>query len=154
LALFASQSAIAVRNSQLYEHTKSLDRLKSEFVAVVSHEIRTPLTSGKGAVELLADDHYFKKTQQQIKLLSLAHANADRLLILINDILDFSRLESSSLPMTVERQRLEPIMTQAIQNLRTQLEERRIRLEANVCTDLPELMIDAVRIAQVLTNLL
>ena len=154
LALFASQSAIAVRNSQLYEHTKSLDRLKSEFVAVVSHEIRTPLTSVKGAVELLADEHYFKNTEQQVKLLSIAHANADRLLILINDILDFSRLESASLPMSVERQRLEPIMTQAIQNLRTQLEERRIHLETQVSPDLPELMIDAVRIAQVLTNLL
>jgi len=154
LALFASQSAIAVRNSQLYEHTKSLDRLKSEFVAVVSHEIRTPLTSVKGAVELLADEHYFKNNDQQAKLLSIAHANADRLLILINDILDFSRLESASLPMSVERQRLEPIMTQAIQNLRTQLEERRIQLETLVSPDLPELMIDAVRIAQVLTNLL
>ncbi len=39
LALFASQAAIAVRNSQLFEHAKTLDRLKSEFVAVVSHEV-------------------------------------------------------------------------------------------------------------------
>src|SRR4030095_740305 len=60
LALFASQAAIAVVNSQLYEHTKSLDRLKSEFVAVVSHEIRTPLTSVKGAVALLSDERYFR----------------------------------------------------------------------------------------------
>src|SRR4029077_6411914 len=111
-------SAIAVRNSQLFEHTKSLDRMKSEFVAVVSHEIRTPLTSVKGAVELLADDHYFKNNEQQVKLLTIAHANAERLLVLINDILDFSKLESASLPMNVERQRLEPIMTAAMQNMR------------------------------------
>ena len=154
LTLFASQSAIAVRNSQLYEHTKSLDRLKSEFVAVVSHEIRTPLTSVKGAVELLADEHYFKNTEQQIKLLTIAHANTERLLVLINDILDFSRLESSSLPMSLELQRVEPIVTQIIQNLRTQLEERRIQLETVLSPELPDVMIDGVRIAQVLTNLL
>jgi DNA-binding response OmpR family regulator/nitrogen-specific signal transduction histidine kinase len=154
LALFASQAAIAVRNSQLFEHTKSLDRMKSEFVAVVSHEIRTPLTSVKGAVELLADDHYFKNSEQQVKLLTIAHANAERLLVLINDILDFSKLESASLPMNVERQRLEPIMTQAIQNLRTQLEERHIQLETVVSPELPDLLFDAVRITQVLTNLL
>jgi signal transduction histidine kinase/CheY-like chemotaxis protein len=154
LVLFASQAAIAVRNSQLFEHTKSLDRLKSEFVAVVSHEIRTPLTSVKGAVELLADDHYFKNSEQQVKLLTIAHANAERLLVLINDILDFSKLESASLPMNVERQRLEPVMTQAIQNLRTQLDQHHIQLETVISPELPDLTIDAQRIAQVFTNLL
>ena len=154
MALFASQSAIAIRNSQLFERTRSLDRLKSEFVAVVSHEIRTPLTSVKGAVELLADDHYFTNTEQQVKLLTIAHANAERLLVLINDILDFSRLESSSLPMSLEVQRLEPIMTQVAQNLRTQLEERGIHLDTRVSPALPDVLIDGYRIAQVLTNLM
>jgi signal transduction histidine kinase/DNA-binding response OmpR family regulator len=154
MALFASQSAIALRNSQLYERTRSLDRLKSEFVAVVSHEIRTPLTSVKGAVELLADEHYFTNSEQQMKLLTIAHANAERLLVLINDILDFSRLESSSLPMSLELQRLEPIVTQVAQNLRTQLEERRLQLETTLAAGLPEVMVDGHRIAQVLTNLI
>ena len=154
LVLFASQAAIAVRNSQLFEHTKSLDRLKSEFVAVVSHEIRTPLTSVKGAVELLSDARYFKNTDQQSKLLSIAHANAERLLRLINDILDFSKLDSSSLPMTFEHQRLEPIVEQAAHNLRTLLEEHQIELAVRLPDDLPDLPIDAHRIAQVLTNLM
>jgi signal transduction histidine kinase len=152
--LFASQAAIAIRNAQLYEHTKSLDRLKSEFVAVVSHEIRTPLTSVKGAVELLADEHYFHNNEQQAKLLTIAHANAERLLVLINDILDFSKLESSSLPMNVERQRIEPVIQQVIQNMSGQFEESRVRLEAVISPELPELLFDGARIAQVLTNLL
>ena len=154
LALFGAQAAIAVRNSQLYEHAKSLDRLKSEFVAVVSHEIRTPLTSIKGAIELLTDDRYFQNGEQQVKLLTIAHANAERLLVLINDILDFSKLESASLPMNIERGRLEPVIQQATHNLRTLLEQRCIRLEAVLAADLPDVMIDASRIAQVITNLL
>jgi signal transduction histidine kinase/DNA-binding response OmpR family regulator len=154
LALLASQSAVAVRNSQLYEHTKSLDRLKSEFVAVVSHEIRTPLTSVKGAVELLSDDRYFQNGEQQTKLLTIAHANAERLLLLINDILDFSKLEAASLPMNIERQRLEPVLQQAAHNLRTLFEERRMHLDMAISPDLPDLMLDANRITQVITNLL
>jgi signal transduction histidine kinase/DNA-binding response OmpR family regulator len=154
LALFASQAAIAVHNSQLFEHTKSLDRLKSEFVAVVSHEIRTPLTSVKGALELLSDDRFFQNNEQQTKLLSIAHANAERLLILINDILDFSKLDSASLPMNFEEQRLEPVVEQATHNLRTLIEERKIELAVTLESDLPELTIDAGRIAQVFTNLL
>ncbi|HVP15590.1 MAG TPA: ATP-binding protein [Terriglobales bacterium] len=154
MELYASQVSIAVQNSQLYEHTRSLDRLKSEFVAVVSHEIRTPLTSVKGAIELLTDERYFENNEQQNKLLSIAHANAERLLVLINDILDFSKLESASLPMCMEVETLEPVVRQAIQNLRTLIAERRIVLDCTFAPDLPDLLIDANRIAQVLTNLL
>lgn len=154
LRMYAAQAAVQVRNSQLFEHTKVLDRLKSDFVAVVSHEIRTPLTSVKGALELLADNRYFKNTDQQGKLLAIAHANAERLLLLINDILDFSKLESASLPMTIERQRLEPVVQQATQNLRMLLEERRIKLDLVLPGDLPDAQLDAHRITQVVTNLL
>ncbi len=154
LELFASQAAFAIVNAQLFEHTKSLDRLKSEFVAVVSHEIRTPLTSVKGAVELLSDDRFFQNNDQQRKLLVIAHANSERLLLLINDILDFSKLESASLPMSMEQQRIEPVVEQAAYNLRTLIEERHIHLTLTFAPDLPDLMLDSNRITQVVTNLL
>lgn len=154
LSLFAAQAAVQVLNSQLFEHTKSLDRLKSEFVAVVSHEIRTPLTSVKGAVELLSDDRFFQNNDQQQKLLAIAHANAERLLVLINDILDFSKLEADALPMTIEPQRIEPVVQQAVHNLRTLIEERRMEVTVELAESLPDLLIDSGRIAQVLTNLL
>ncbi|HTR97982.1 MAG TPA: ATP-binding protein [Candidatus Acidoferrales bacterium] len=154
LAMFALQAAVQVRNSQLYEHTKSLDRMKSDFVAAVSHETRTPLTSVKGALELLGDERYFQNNDQQTKLLTIAHANAERMLLLINDILDFSKLESASLSMAIERQRLEPVIEQAAHNLRLLIEERRIQLDIRLPADLPDVMVDAHRIAQVITNLL
>ncbi len=154
LSLFASQAAVQIRNSQLFEHTKSLDRMKSDFVAAVSHETRTPLTSVKGALELLSDDRYFQNNDQQSKLLTIAHANAERMLLLINDILDFSKLEAASLSMRVERQRLEPVIEQAAHNLRLLIEDRRIQLDFGLPDDLPDAMMDANRIAQVLTNLL
>jgi len=154
ITLYATQATIFIRNSQLFEHTKSLDRLKSEFVAVVSHEIRTPLTSVKGALELLSDERYFRNSEQQTKLLTIAHANAERLLLLINDILDFSKLENAALPMTIEPTRIEPILQQAVHNLRTMIEERRIVVDMQLAGDLPELMLDPGRITQVVTNLL
>jgi len=154
LSLYVAEAAIAILNSQLFERTKSLDRLKSEFVAVVSHEIRTPLTSIKGAIELLADSRYFQNTDQQGKLLAIAGANSERLMLLINDILDFSKLEANRLPMSRERQRLEPVIQQAVHNLRTLIEDHKIRVETQLSPQLPDVSIDAHRITQVVTNLL
>src|SRR5262249_49407230 len=114
----------------------------------------TPLTSVKGALELLGDDRYFRNSDQQQKLLTIAHANAERLLLLINDILDFSKLENASLPMTIEAVRVEPILQQAVHHLRTMIEERRIVVDLRIAADLPELMLDPGRITQVVTNLL
>jgi len=56
--------------------------------------------------------------------------------------------------MHFERQRIEAVVTQAAQNLRTLLEERKIELSTVMASDLPDLMIDPNRIAQVVTNLL
>jgi signal transduction histidine kinase/CheY-like chemotaxis protein len=154
LEMFAAQTAVAVQNSQLYEHTKSLDRMKSEFVAVVSHEIRTPLTSIKGSIELLGDERFFPQNDQQHKLLTIAQANTERLLHLISDILDFSKLESASLRLNLERQRIEPVLSQAAESMATLLEEKTLTLDLQVDSPLPDVVIDSDRIGQVLTNLI
>jgi signal transduction histidine kinase len=121
---------------------------------VVSHEIRTPLTSIKGGVELLSDPRYFKNDEKQTKLLTIAHANTERLLVLINDILDFSKIESSSLRIQREPHPVGPVIATATENLKTLLSERHIDLRVLVAPDLPEVYIDPDRISQVLTNLL
>jgi signal transduction histidine kinase/DNA-binding response OmpR family regulator len=51
---FAAHAAVAIRNAQLYEEARRLDRLQSEFIAAVSHELRTPLAKMKASVELLS----------------------------------------------------------------------------------------------------
>jgi signal transduction histidine kinase/FixJ family two-component response regulator len=53
----AAHAALAIRNAQIYEEARRLDRLQSEFVAAVSHELRTPLTQMKAALEIF-DTHY------------------------------------------------------------------------------------------------
>ena len=154
LSLFASSAAILISNALLYEKTLELDRLKSEFVAVVSHEIRTPLASIRGSLELLADERYWEIQPQQVKFLRMAQANSDRLLRLINDILDFSKLESSSLPMTKSINQIGMVIGDVVENLRTLFEERGVRLTLSVPDDMPPAEFDEHRIAQVVTNLI
>ncbi|MDI6808540.1 MAG: response regulator [Candidatus Eisenbacteria bacterium] len=154
LSLFGRQAAIALSNARLYEKTKELDRLKSEFVAVVSHELRTPLTSMKGSIDLLQDERLFKPSETQKELLGICDANATRLIKLVSDILDFSKMDSSKLSMDFEPIDVVEVLRQCIRNIEGLAKQKNL----GILADLPgqEVIVEAdgARIEQVVTNLL
>jgi signal transduction histidine kinase/DNA-binding response OmpR family regulator len=154
LKMLASQATIAIQNAILYERTKELDRLKSEFVAVVSHEVRTPLTSIKGSLELLGDDRFHKLPPPQRELLGICQANAERLITLINDILDFSKLESSKLSLNIERVEVSHVVTEVTENIRSLAAGKGIEIDVRIDPSTGSVDADPMRIGQVATNLI
>jgi signal transduction histidine kinase/DNA-binding response OmpR family regulator len=154
LTLFAGSAAIALDNAILYQRSLELDRLKSEFVAVVSHEIRTPLTVIRGSLELLGDRNIWTLEPRQQQLLDGAQANCDRLMILIRDILDFSKLESNGLPMNFAPASVVDVIHWGIEHLGTLPADNKIKLIERIEPDLPSVIMDGNRIVQVITNLL
>lgn len=70
---------------------KTLEQMRSQFVANVSHELRTPLTSIKGFSETLRD---VEDPTTKNKFLDIIEAEADRLNRLIEDILTLSSIEN------------------------------------------------------------
>jgi signal transduction histidine kinase/DNA-binding response OmpR family regulator len=153
LAMLASQATIAIANALLYERTKELDRLKSEFVAVVSHEVRTPLTSIKGSLELLGDDRFLQLPPPQKELLGICQANTERLITLINDILDFSKLEASKLPMTMEPVDLKHVLSEVVENIRNLAAMKKVEIDVRVDDSTGSVDADPMRVGQVVTNL-
>jgi signal transduction histidine kinase len=153
MMMLASQATIAIANALLYERTKELDRLKSEFVAVVSHEVRTPLTSIKGSLELLSDSRFLQLPPPQKELLGICQANTERLIALINDILDFSKLEASKLPMTMERVEIGGVLSEAVENIRNLAAMRKVEIDLRVDDSAGAIEADSMRVGQVVTNL-
>lgn len=154
LKMLASQAAIAITNAILYERTKELDRLKSEFVAVVSHEVRTPLTSIKGSLELLGDERFHTLPAPQRELLGICQANTERLISLINDILDFSKLESSRLSLNFERMDVGRVLVEAVDNIRNLAAIRGVELDVKIDPSADAVEADPMRVGQVATNLI
>jgi len=154
LTMFASQASIAVTNANLYERTKELDRMKSEFVAVVSHEVRTPLTSIKGSLELLGDERFHLLPPPQKELLSICQANTERLITLINDILDFSKLESSKLSLNFESVEVGRIVPEAVDHIKNLAGIKGITIDIHMEGTAGVIEADPMRVAQVITNLL
>lgn len=154
LPQLAGMASIAIRNVRSYEKARELDRLKSDFVAIVSHEVRTPLTSIKGSLEILTDPGYFEFAEPQRNLLTICTTNVERLERLITDILDFSKLESGRLSTSFEEIPPTDFLEGPVNDMRSLAGRKQITIRLTTERDLPTVWADNLRIVQVLMNLL
>ena len=106
LETFASQSALALLNAQLYRELKeqSLElelasRHKSEFLASMSHELRTPLNAVLGFSEVLLERMFGDINERQEEYLRDIHGSGKHLLELLNEILDLSKVEAGRMEL-------------------------------------------------------
>jgi signal transduction histidine kinase/DNA-binding response OmpR family regulator len=154
LESFATQAALALTNAELYETARELERMKSEFVAVVSHEVRTPLTAIQGSLELVLDTRYFSMEEKMRELLTICQANVEKLRTLINEILDFSKLEANRLSLDFAPIPVGEVAEEVVASMESIAEPKGIRLRLDVADDLPEVHADRMRVGQILTNLI
>ncbi len=145
---------ILLRNERerLIEELAHANRLKSEFIARMSHEFRTPLASVIGytdqLLELRVDDD-----EVQYHLAAVARG-ARYLLNLVENLLDQARIEAEQLTPDPGPCDLRGLTDEVDQMLRQVAEQRRLTLQWHLDDDIPaRLWIDAVRLKQVLTNL-
>lgn len=133
---------------------KRLENLKSEFISVISHELRTPLGSIKNAVNLALSSKTGGVNEKKGKLLQMASRNVDRLTRIVNDFLDMSKMEAGKMEMRLEKTSLVEIIDDTISVFALSAAKKSVGLEKEVDSDLPEIMVDADRLSQVLGNLL
>ncbi|MEY2428653.1 MAG: hypothetical protein QOJ40_1538 [Verrucomicrobiota bacterium] len=125
---------------------------KSAFLANMSHEIRTPMNAILGFTELLEPEGLTPRQSEYVRAIRDSGAS---LLQLINDILDLSKLEAGKLELHPEP----TDMRDSCEFLRTvfgqQAVKKSLQLKFEISPDLPHaLLLDRVRIRQVLVNLL
>lgn len=135
-----------------YEELKELDRLKSEFTALISHEIRTPLTSIKGYVDLVLDETMGELNENQKMCLHTVSDNVSRLARLISDVLDISKIERGEFRLNRGPINLKNTLEKVLKELIPIATKKRINLKLDV-NDLAT-NADKDRMAQVFTNLI
>ena len=104
LVTFASQSALAVSNAQIFRELEDkrielevASQHKSEFLASMSHELRTPLNAVIGFSEVLIDRLFGELNERQDDYLHDILNSGRHLLELLNDILDLSKVEAGKM---------------------------------------------------------
>ncbi len=131
-----------------------VDRMKSEFVSMVSHELRTPLTSLRGSLSLLTDGSITGLPDDAQRLLKMASANAERLVMLVNDILDYEKLRAGALRVELEPLSLGDLAQRAAESLEGMARPSGVRIVIEPGDAPSPVNADPARLMQVLANLL
>ncbi|GGD73388.1 PAS domain S-box protein [Lacimicrobium alkaliphilum] len=133
---------------------KKLDKMKEEFIATVSHELRTPLTSIKGSLGLLAGGAAGELSEKANNLILSAQRNTARLMLLINDLLDMEKLVAGKMPINQQKQRLGPLLDEAIESVSNYKNNRKVFIQTPEHWPEVTVNVDGSRLIQALTNLL
>ena len=151
-------------NSQLLSNNIELERarraaeeanrLKSQFVANMSHELRTPLNAIIGFSYILKQELKGPLNEEQHDFVQRIYDSGEHLLKLLNDILDNAKLEAGRLELRPEPAELEPLIHEALVTADSLLRGKPIELRQELPPHLPLVMVDRLRLAQVLLNLL
>ncbi len=152
------ETAIVIKNvrllemeSQARQEAERANDLKLKFLGMISHELRTPLTSIKGfATTLLAEDVTWPADKQR-EFLETINEESDKLHDLIEQLLDLSRIEAGILRIAPAKMSLNDLFDSILAQLKTLSTDHKLKL--TVPTDLPPILGDEQRIAQVITNL-
>jgi len=103
LSTLAGQAAIAIHNSQLYEHTKEqavelekANKVKSDFLSVMSHELRTPLSVIMGYTKLMKEGMLGDINQKQERALGKLLNYSNDLLTMITSVLEATNMEAGA----------------------------------------------------------
>jgi len=161
LQTLADQIAIAIDNARSYElsiqavkEMREVDRLKSQFLANMSHELRTPLNSIIGFSRVILKGIDGPITELQQNDLTAIYNSGQHLLALINDILDLSKIEAGKMELAFDEVNIVEMINSVMSTATGLVKDKPIILKKNIAPNLPTARADAIRVRQVLLNLL
>ena len=130
---------------------EELGRMRAEFLAMASHELRAPLTSIKGSVATLRGLGPSLDPAESLQFHRIIEDQADHMQGLITDLLDVARIEVGALAVFPQPTDVASLVEQAKNTFLSGGGRHAIRVDLG--PDLPKVMADRRRIAQVLDNL-
>ena len=137
-----------------HDHLMHKHEELQKFYHTVSHELKTPLTSGREFVSLVLEGLGGPVTDTQFEYLSIARDSCDQMRTCINDMLDVTRLETGKMSVELKPSCVGELARRVVTMLKPAAGRRQIQLSCEVKVDVPNILMDETRIAQVLTNLL
>jgi two-component system phosphate regulon sensor histidine kinase PhoR len=129
-----------------------LARARRDMAANLSHELRTPLSSIKLLSESLLGSITEEPDLARKFALRIAAEN-EALIRLVEDLTTLAAIESGRTPLRLERINLRELVSERLQRLAPQQEQKRLRFDLD-SPECPIVALDPERFGQILNNLL
>lgn len=134
------------------EALQNASRAKDDFLAALSHELRTPLNPALLLASNGAEDATFPQRARDDFL--TIRKNIELEARLIDDLLDITRITRGRLPLIHVPQDAHSIITDAVATVRDEIGTKKLILQLSMHASQPLITGDAVRLQQVIWNLL
>jgi diguanylate cyclase (GGDEF)-like protein len=141
-----------LRAQELEREGEAVQRQQLNFMAILAHELRNPVAPIRHAIKLLgspAVDEAQKRWSRDVITRQVEHMAR-----LLDDLLDSVRMKRGELALKLAPAHLAVIVRDAVDAARPLIERKHHSLEINLPPESITLMVDAARMAQVLSNLL
>lgn len=146
-----SLAPLARARSRLQE-LMIVNRRKDEFLAILGHELRSPLASIRNAVLILGSQNAEGPVRKRAQ--ALLERQVRHMTRLVDDLLDASRIAQGRLHLERERIDLRVVVSNVIETLMFDIQERHHRLTVALPDTAVWLQADPSRLEQVFANLL
>ncbi len=135
-------------------HLKELDKMKSEFIAMVTHELRAPIAAVEQQLTVILNKMAGDVTQKQEQLLSRAKERTKGLLDLIKDLLDLSKIEAGKMVQYKEPLNLQEVIQRVVDLMKAQAENKKLDLQFSPSSQISLIHADRNSMEGIFTNLI
>jgi signal transduction histidine kinase/ActR/RegA family two-component response regulator len=143
-------AALSADLTRAEQEAKAASRAKSQFLATMSHEIRTPLNGVLAVAEII--DRKLTQTELRPYLRTIAESG-NTLHRLLTDALDLSRVEAGAMTLDPAPTDIGAVVGEIVDLWQAQAELKGVALKVDHAPADIGVMVDAVRLKQVMNNL-
>jgi PAS domain S-box-containing protein len=157
----AHRCALALENARLYremvaerDKAERANRAKDEFVAILGHELRNPLTPILGWTRILKNHILISQDPELVEGVRAMERNTVTLTRLVGECVDLTKISEGKIQIERARVDLNQIVSVSVDGVREMVAQRGLTLAIALTTEPTPVLGDAMRLEQVVLNLL
>jgi two-component system phosphate regulon sensor histidine kinase PhoR len=132
----------------------AIDKVKSNFLAMVSHQLKSPLGSTLLQTSILIDGMVGELNEKQKDLIQKVKAKTKGMVELVNDILDVCFIEEKGHIAQIESLNLSETLQKAIEMMQPQAQDKNIDLRVTIGNQLPLINVNKSSMEAMFINLI